>query len=144
MKKLLIVIIIAVGIIVWWNVPVKLMQTVNAADIDRIEVVGGETGAGFAITDGAEIAEIVTNIQSPKLKREKLSIGYGGGGFVLSFYNKNNRRIAEIGINTKDVIEKSPFFYVDSTNSLCIELLTKIEERIVNEYEDGYVFYPTN
>ena len=139
-KTIITTAVIALGIIIWWNVPVKIMRHVNPDDINRIEVIGGETGAGFVISDSADIAVIVKNIQTAKLEKDSLSIGYGGGGFSLSFYNKNGRKIEEVSINSESTIKKSPFFYTSKESRLCIKLLEELEEGIVKG--DAYDCYP--
>lgn len=141
-KKIVMIFAIAVGIMLWWIIPRPLMWNIDSAAVDRIEVIGGETGAGFAITERHDIEHIVNNIKSAKCRRDGLSIAYAGGGFDLSFFNINSKRIYKLQINTSSVINKTPFFYIDKNDSLCIDYLAELEKNIVNE--EGYNFQPTD
>ena len=133
MKKWLlpcIVLLILCGII-WWLSPVSLMNSVFSEDVSRIEVFGGDTGDIFYIDDPNTIAEIIDNIKGLSLKKSKISLMYSGALFNLSFLNADGVSIYTITINDQKTIRKDPFFYNDSSESTCFDLLMNLHSAAV-------------
>lgn len=64
------------------------------------------------------------------MKRGKVSIGYMGSLFTLKFYDANDKIIDKFIVNYYDTIKKDPFFYKDSTRSLCVDYLKKLRRII--------------
>jgi len=129
-KKRLFSVIIALFIIigfVWWYSPVSLMTNVNPEDVSCIEVTGGNSGGVFLITDTDTIVSIVTNIQNTPLKKSKVSIMYSGALYDLSFKDPQGNKVYNLIVNDGSTIRKDPFFYHDSTESICFDLLEKLE-----------------
>ena len=106
------VIILLVGIIVWYNAPIKLM------DLDHNEimeiVVNGNSGNTTHIKDDEQIQHIIDNLNDIKVKRSKLSSGYSGYSFKVTIYLADGSEAGDWNnfiINSDDTIRKDPFFY---------------------------------
>lgn len=125
-SAIIVLLIVTIGFI-WWYSPVSLMTNVNPEDISCIEMTGGNTGGIFWITDTNTIVSIVTNIQNTPLKKSRISIMYSGAVFDLSFKDSQGNIVYNLIVNSNSTIRKDPFFYHDSTESICIDLLEKLE-----------------
>ena len=123
------VVIAAAAGAVWWNTPVRFLRGTDPGAISRIEVFDGNTGVGFTIEDSRDISYIVSNIQSAELRRERLSLGYMGTMFRLSFYDGDELSAGFI-VNSSDTIRDDPFFYRDKTGSLCVDYLRELEGEV--------------
>ncbi len=64
-------------ICVWYRMPTQLLPGVKASDVSRIEVFDGNTGKGFDIDAGADIARILDDLQSATLRRDLHPRPYG-------------------------------------------------------------------
>ena len=117
--------------IIWWVSPVSLMKNVSSEDVSRIEVFGGNSGDIFSIDDPNTISEIVDNIKGLSLKKDKVSLMYSGALFNLTFLNADDVSIYTITINSRNTIRKDPFFYIDSSESICFDLLVDLESAAV-------------
>ena len=93
----------------------------------RIEVFDGNTGKGFDIDAGADIARILDDLQSATLRREGISLGHMGERFRLTFYDMNDKVLTHFTVNSETTIRRDPFFYRDSTDSLCVDVLEELE-----------------
>ena len=130
-KKLVFVVVLVILVVagfIWWKLPVKFLNGLDAKDIDRIEVMDRTTGNEFVIKAKEDISYIVTNIQNIEMDKHKLSIGYMGTRFDMSFYDKSNNLIDEFIINADDAIRKDPIFYNDSNAGLCVDYIENIEQ----------------
>ena len=74
---LTIVAVLAVGIGIWYNVPINLMD-LEHDEVIEIVVFNGNTGNATHITDETQIEHIIENLNEIKLKRSKPSVGYSG------------------------------------------------------------------
>ncbi len=128
---LIVIIAIASGVI-WWNSPVYFL---DGEDVEYIEVFNGSNGKKYAIEDKEAVTYIVNNIANTKLKKRKISLGYLGFGFKLSFFNEAGKEIEDLIINGEGNIRKDPFFYESKTGGLCFEYLWEIEQGISSEIE---------
>lgn len=72
---LTIVAVLAVGIGIWYNVPINLMD-LEHDEVIEIVVFNGNTGNATHITDETQIEHIIENLNEIKLKRSKPSVGY--------------------------------------------------------------------
>lgn len=139
MKKKIVIIVCAaaillLGIFIWWKIPVHLLKGTAPSDIQAITVFDGNIGKGFTIDAPEEIAYIVTNIQNAEMTRGKISLGYTGYRFRLSFPEGSG--VAEFVINSRDTIRKDPFFYTDAASALCYDYLEELEAKYLNEEKD--------
>ena len=137
-KKKIIIVSIAILILlvsillVAYFSPKTFLKKQEPSSIKSISVFDGNTGEGFVISDPDEIKHIVENIQSIKTKREKISLGYSGFGFRMSFYDENGKEIDSFIINGENTIRSDPFFYRCNDN-LCFEYLKELENKYTNQ-----------
>ena len=109
------------------------MKSISPEDVSRIEVFGGDSGDIFYIDDPNTITEIVDNIKGLSLKKNKISLFYSGALFNLNFLNADDVSIYTITINDRKTIRKDPFFYNDSSGSICFDLLMDLESTAVRK-----------
>ena len=107
------VIILLVGIIVWYNAPIKLMD-LDHNEIMEIVVFNGNSGNTTHIKDDEQIQHIIDNLNDIKVKRSKLSAGYSGYSFKVTIYLADGSEAGDWNnfiINPDYSISKDPFFY---------------------------------
>lgn len=110
---LTIVAVLAVGIGIWYNVPINLMD-LEHDEVIEIVVFNGNTGNATHITDETQIEHIIENLNEIKLKRSKPSVGYSGYSFKMTIYLSDGNEADDWNnfiINSDDTIRKDPFFY---------------------------------
>ena len=129
----LIIAIAAVAVCLWYFSPVSFLQGVEDNSVSSISVFVGSTGKRMVIEDREEINRIVDNIQSLKLKRNGLSTNYVGFSFSLTFRDKDGNAIDSIGINSKDTIRDSRFFYKCESGEICFDYLLELADRYCAE-----------
>lgn len=108
-----IVIILLVGIIVWYNAPIKLMD-LDYNEVMEIVVFNGNSGNTTHIKDKEQIQHIIDNLNDVEVKRSKLSAGYSGYSFKLTIYLADGSEAGDWNnyiINSDYSIRKDPFFY---------------------------------
>ena len=121
--------------VIYYFTPKTFGRGVNPASVDHINVFDGNTGEGFTIDNAEDIKYIVENIQSKRMRRGGVSLGYMGYKFSVVFIDENDKAITPIFfINSDSVIRKDPFFY-HCNGGLCIDYLTKLENQMVNSTE---------
>ena len=107
----------------WWATPVTFLEGVPADKVTSIEVFDGGTGIGFTVVSPEDIQYIVSNLQQASMQREKLSLGYMGTRFRLTFYDDSGVPLETLIVNSANTIRKDPFFYRDPDASLCLDYL---------------------
>ena len=107
----------------WWATPVTFLEGVPADKVTSIEVFDGGTGIGFTVVAPEDIQYIVSNLQQASMQREKLSLGYIGTRFRLTFYDDSGVPLETLIVNSANTIRKDPFFYRDPDASLCLDYL---------------------
>lgn len=126
---LLIIVIAAVAIsAMWYFAPRTFLRGVEPSEVKSISVFDGNIGKSFVIDDPAEIKYIVENIQNVKMERDKVSVGYSGFRFRISFNNNNGKAIDSFIINRADTIRDDPFFY-RCNGDLCFEYIEGLENK---------------
>ena len=108
-----IVAVLLVGVIVWYNVPIDLMN-LDANEVMEIVVFNGNSGNTTHITDQEQIQYIIENLNDVEVKRSKLSVGYSGYSFKVTIYLSDGNEAADWNnfiINSDYTIRKDPFFY---------------------------------
>lgn len=135
-KKIPLLIIAAVFVLtvilaVWYFTPTVFLSGVKPSDVKSISVFDGNTGKAFDISGTDEIRCIVENIQSAKMKKEKISIGYSGFCFRISFYGEAGQEIESFIINSDNTIRRDPFFY-RCNGGLCFDYLEELEDKYAN------------
>jgi hypothetical protein len=121
----MIVIVIGVMTWIWWVVPTKIVS-INAMEVQKIEIFNGNSGEVIVISDRSEIEHIINNLNSISFKRDKISIGYMGISFKTTIYKSNGRVYKKFIINSNDTIRKDPFFYKDSSKSIDFKYFEKL------------------
>ena len=112
----------------WWATPVTFLEGVPADKVTSIEVFDGGTGIGFTVVAPEDIQYIVSNLQQASMQREKLSLGYMGTRFRLTFYDDSGVPLETLIVNSANTIRKDPFFYRDPDASLCFDYLVSLED----------------
>ena len=112
----------------WWATPVTFLEGVPADKVTSIEVFDGGTGIGFTVVAPEDIQYIVSNLQQASMQREKLSLGYMGTRFRLTFYDDSGVPLETLIVNSANTIRKDPFFYRDPDASLCLDYLLSLED----------------
>ena len=112
----------------WWVTPVTFLEGVPADKVTSIEVFDGGTGIGFTVVAPEDIQYIVSNLQQASMQREKLSLGYMGTRFRLTFYDDSGVPLETLIVNSANTIRKDPFFYRDPDASLCLDYLVSLED----------------
>ena len=107
----------------WWATPVTFLEGIPADKVTSIEVFDGGTGIGFTVVAPEDIQYIVSNLQQASMQREKLSLGYMGTRFRLTFYDYSGVPLETLIVNSANTIRKDPFFYRDPDASLCLDYL---------------------
>lgn len=134
MKKIIAVVLIFAVVIVsglvWWNSPVHFL---DGEEVEYIKVFNGHNGKCYVIEDKEEVTYIVNNIANTELRKKKISLGYLGFGFRLTFFNDTGKEIDEFIINGVHNIRRDPFFYESKVDTLCFEYLQNIDNKIVSE-----------
>lgn len=133
-KKLSILIIIIIIVIttiaisaIWYFSPKTFLRRIEPSNVSSISVFDGNTGNGFVIDNPDEIGYIVENIRGIEMTRNKVSVGYVGYSFRMSFYNSNGKEIDSFIINSADTIRDDPFFY-RCNGGLCFDYLKELED----------------
>lgn len=111
----------------WWATPVTFLEGIPADKVTSIEVFDGGTGIGFTVVAPEDIQYIVSNLQQASMQREKLSLGYMGTRFRLTFYDDSGVPLETLIVNSANTIRKDPFFYRDPDASLCLDYLVSLE-----------------
>ena len=112
----------------WWATPVTFLEGIPADKVTSIEVFDGGTGIGFTVVAPEDIQYIVSNLQQASMQREKLSRGYMGTRFRLTFYDDSGVPLETLIVNSANTIRKDPFFYRDPDASLCLDYLVSLED----------------
>ena len=117
MKKkipiLSVVLILLVGIAVWYHAPIDLMN-LDANEVLEIVIFNGNSGNTTHIEDKEQIQHIIDNLNDIEIKRAKPSVGYMGYRFKMTIYLSNGNEADDWNnfiINSVDTIRKDPFFY---------------------------------
>ena len=138
-KKITIVVSIFLVLMIvsaaYYFTPKIFGKGVDPLNVDHINVFDGNTGVGFTVDNSKDIQYIVENIQSKLMRRGGVSLGRMGYKFSIEYVDKNDKAIIPIFfINSDNTIRKDPFFY-HYDGGLCIEYVTELENKIVNDTE---------
>lgn len=105
-----IIAVITIGGLSWWNTPSSIVD-INPSEVSKIDFFDGNTGKSITVTEEADIAHIINNLNSLSLKKESLSLGYVGYSFKTTIYRTNGNVYKEFIINSENKIRIDPFFY---------------------------------
>lgn len=132
---LLIIIVVLISGVVWYNSPLKLLK-LNPDDVSEISIFDGNTGTSLNITEKIDIDYIIKNLNTIKLKKGKVSVGYLGYSFKMTIYLTNGKEANGLNnfiINSKDTIRKDPFFYNVVEGSIDYQYIEKLIQERSNE-----------
>lgn len=134
MKKkvplLSIVLILLVGIAVWYHAPIDLMD-LDADEVMEIVVFNGNSGNATHIEDKGQIQHIIGNLNDVCIKRSRLSAGYTGYSFKVTIYLSDGNEADgwnDFIINSDDTIRKDPFFYSVTKGTIDYDYIESIVE----------------
>lgn len=108
-----VVLILLVGIAIWYHAPINLMN-LDANEVMEIVVFNGNSGNTTHIEDKEQIQHIIDNLNDVEVKRSRLSAGYSGYSFKVTIYLSDGNEAGDWNnfiINSDDTIRKDPFFY---------------------------------
>ena len=108
-----VVLILLIGVAVWYHVPIDLMN-LDPNEVMEIVVFNGNSGNTAHIEEKEQIQYIIDNLNDVEVKRSKLSVGYAGYSFKVTIYLSDGNEADDWNnfiINSDDTIRKDPFFY---------------------------------
>lgn len=107
---------------VWFNSPVRISRS-EPDEIESIEIFNGNTGESAEITDDEEISRIIDNLNSVKVKREKITFAMGYSLRITINYKRGFHVWDEFIVNTQSYIRKGVFAYEVSEGQIDYEYL---------------------
>lgn len=133
-KKMIIllsaVVILLLGMIVWFNIPIDLMD-LDYEEVIEIVVFNGNSGNTTHITDKEQIQHIIENMNTVEVKRSKLSLGYMGYSFKVTIYLSDGEAAGvwnDFIINSDSLLRKDPFFYSVTSGNIDYNYIESIAE----------------
>lgn len=108
-----VVLILILGVAVWYNIPIDLIN-LDPNEVMEIVVFNGNSGETTHITDEQQIQHIIQNLNDVEVKRSKPSVGYMGYSFKMTIYLSDGNEADgwnNFIINSENTIRKDPFFY---------------------------------
>lgn len=121
------IVILIIGVLFICSVPKNFGNNIDASKVHHINVFDGNTGQEFTIDRPSDVMYIVENIQRVKVKRSKISVGYMGFGFRITYMDQNDNEMMPVFyMNSEDTIRKDPFFY-RCDGGLCFDYIKGLE-----------------
>lgn len=108
-----VVLILILGVAVWYNIPIDLIN-LDPNEVMEIVVFNGNSGETTHISDEQQIQHIIQNLNDVEVKRSKPSVGYMGYSFKMTIYLSDGNEADgwnNFIINSENTIRKDPFFY---------------------------------
>ena len=106
-----VVLILILGVAVWYNIPIDLIN-LDPNEVMEIVVFNGNSGNTTHIEDKEQIQHIIDNLNDVEVKRSKLSAGYSGYSFKVTIYLSDGNEAGDwnnfISIQMIQ-LEKTPF-----------------------------------
>ena len=87
-----------------------LRFSLRADRVEKITIFSGTTGEEVEVTDREEINKIVGYVNAMALERDKVSLGYMGYGYHLTFFGGGRKR-KDFILNGEENVRKDPYFY---------------------------------
>ena len=125
-----VLLIVLVGITVWYYAPIDLMN-LDTNEVMEIVVFNGNSGNATHIEDKEQIQYIIDNLNDIEVKRSKLSAGYTGYSFKVTIYLSDGNEADgwnNFIINSDDTLRKAPFFYSVTKGRIDYNYIEKIVE----------------
>lgn len=120
--------ILLLGMILWGNTPVDLLE-LDPNEVMEIVVFNGNSGNTTHITDKEQLRHIVENLNEIEMKRTKLSSGYVGYSFRLTIYLSDGNTADgwnNFIINSEYAVRKGPLFYAVTKGEIDYSYLAKL------------------
>lgn len=95
---------------VWWFAPKHFLRGVAPEEVSKIQVLDGNTGNQFEITDPEEIEALLREFQQTPMKKERISMGMGTS-FRMTWLDQKGREIDFFILQTADTIVDGVVFY---------------------------------
>ncbi|EEG78595.1 hypothetical protein [Dethiobacter alkaliphilus] len=109
--------LIIVLALIWWFMPNSL-TSIDPEKVSVIIIFNGNTGNSTTISESDDVSYIIDSFNKTTIRKEKLSIGYMGYGYLLTIIKNDASIYNEFIINSANNIRKDPFFYQVTTNSI--------------------------
>ena len=106
------IVVAAIGIL-WYNAPLGATD-LDPKDVKEIVVFDGNTGKSLHIEKQKDIDYIIDSLNSLRIKRRGVSVGYSGFRYKTTIYLNSGEEADGFNnfiINSPDTIRKDPFFY---------------------------------
>ena len=113
------VVVIVIGCYKW---PVRLTK-MNTSEVGLIVLQDGTTGNRVEISDTETIEKVMGQFHSIKMRRGKLSAGYGGYHIWVRVCKPDMEIVSDFTVSGKGYIRKDPFFYTISEGTIDVEYL---------------------
>ena len=134
-------IVIVIGVIIWYNVPVKLLPK-NVDSIAEIHLKDGNTGREMTISNSTAVHFIVEELNGIYFKRDGLALGFGTS-YRLSFISGDMSIKSEITIQTGKQAKKGIFFYKPLDDTQDLIALSVYLQKVLSWMQNGEEEFPT-
>lgn len=136
-----ILLIAAIGITVWYLLPIKVLKNMDAADVKRIRVESEcSPFSRVEITDPDDIKEIVESFQKVTIHRSGGFFStYDGGAFSIAFFSGTGKELCSLRILDQMQTNSHMFEFdwsFDETPSCYGMILDLLEEREENDRKE--------
>ncbi len=126
MKKVLLIItsvliVLTLSCVIFYNVPTKLYS--SNKEVYRINIMDNSCGLKVDIIDEEVINEFITEFKEIKIKKDGISILHAGTIFTFRMYDKDDKFIDSIVINSKSKVRDNIFYYELINKELDIEYI---------------------
>ncbi len=124
------IVILALGIL-WYNAPLSATD-LDPKDIKEIVVFDGNSGKSLHIEKQKDIDYIIESLNSLRIKRRGLSLGYMGYRYKTTIYLNSGEEADGFNsfiINSPDTIRKDPFFYTTLGSNTPCDYIEDLFER---------------
>lgn len=103
-----IVLVIIIGLSIWWFVPQKLCN-IDEGRVEKITIFSGYTGKEIEITDEDDIKKLTDNFNSVKMKKDSVSFFTMGYMYRITIETDNGKK--EFIVDSEYRIRGSVFGY---------------------------------
>lgn len=126
MKKVLLIIVsvlivLTLSCVIFYNVPTKLYS--SNKEVYRINIMDNCCGLKIDITDEEVINGFINDFKQIKVKKDGISILHAGTLFTFRMYDKDDKFIDSIVINSESKVRDNIFYYELINKELEIEYI---------------------
>lgn len=109
--------------LLWYRTPVTFLKGVEPDQVARLTIFDGNTGEELTVTDQGQIATVVENIRSVKVRRGGIAFLNMGYRFRMTFLSADGQQLAKFTVNSKSLIRDTLFFYETEEDELCFDYI---------------------